>query len=128
MGMRMITKNPVMARGLRIDYRVKVLGFPLRWTSLITEYERPFVFVDEALRSPYQYWHHRHSFRPVPEGTVVVDDVKYALPLGPLGAVANALFVKRQLREIFEFRQEKIADILGVRGKTITQPEIKPVK
>jgi ligand-binding SRPBCC domain-containing protein len=34
------------------------------------------------------------------------DKVHYALPFGPFGAVAHALFVRRKLEWIFRFRRE----------------------
>jgi hypothetical protein len=39
------------------------------------------------------------------------DRVEYALPFGPLGAVAHRLFVARQLDGIFAFRQRIVADL-----------------
>jgi hypothetical protein len=37
------------------------------------------------------------------------DRVLYKLPFGPLGEVAHALFVRRDLRRIFDFRHETVA-------------------
>jgi ligand-binding SRPBCC domain-containing protein len=124
MRMEMLTAAPKMAKGLEIDYRIRWMGLALQWKTLITEYEPPFLFVDEALRSPYRLWRHRHSFRPGPDGTVVIDDVTYALPFGPLGRLAHAVAVRRQLVEIFAYRQEKMADILGAAGRTIQEPSV----
>ena len=41
------------------------------------------------------------------------DTVYYAPPLGPLGRIANALFVRRQLRHVFAFRETAIAELFG---------------
>jgi hypothetical protein len=38
--------------------------------------------------------------------------VRYALPFGPIGAIAHVLFVRRDLRRIFDFRQEAAARLL----------------
>jgi hypothetical protein len=45
----------------------------------------------------------------VPGGVEIQDLVDYALPLGPLGRLAHAIAVRRQLRAIFDFRRERIA-------------------
>ena len=58
-------------------------------------------------------WHHRHEFSAVDGGTVVRDRVRYALPLGAVGAVAHALFVRRDLEKIFDFRREAVRRELG---------------
>jgi ligand-binding SRPBCC domain-containing protein len=101
-----------MAPGTRIDYRLHVHGVPLRWTSLIEEWEDGRGFVDRQLRGPYRLWHHRHEFSAHAGGTLVRDDVHYALPLEPLGALAHLLTVRRDLRRIFDFRQRAVLDAL----------------
>jgi len=39
------------------------------------------------------------------------DILSYVLPLGFLGNIAHALFVKNKVREIFEFRNKKVEEI-----------------
>jgi hypothetical protein len=53
------------------------------------------------------------------------DTVDYQLPLGPLGAVARSLFVARALRQIFDFRAERIAELFG--GDRASVAEARPV-
>ncbi len=50
---------------------------------------------------------------PAASNTEMKDRVEYAMPLGPLGEVAYYLFVKRSLAQIFEYRQTKLAEIMG---------------
>ena len=59
------------------------------------------------MRGPYRLWHHTHTFTPADGGTLVGDRVRYALPLGPLGAVAHAALVRRDLERIFDFRRRR---------------------
>jgi hypothetical protein len=42
--------------------------------------------------------------------------VKYALPLGPLGEIAHALWVKRDIERIFDYRRERIRELFGSRA------------
>jgi ligand-binding SRPBCC domain-containing protein len=70
--------------------------------------------VDRQLRGPYALWHHTHDFEPDGAGgTVMRDTVRYALPFGPAGSAAHALFVKRDLERIFDFRRGEVARRLG---------------
>lgn len=101
-----------MRRGLRIHYRIHPLGFPQRWTSEITEYDPPRRFVDEQVVGPYRRWRHIHEFRPVGNGTEIIDVVEYELPFGRLGRLAHALFVARQLRTIFDYRERIVAEMM----------------
>jgi ligand-binding SRPBCC domain-containing protein len=109
MRMQTITPEPVpMHVGSVIDYVVSVRGIPMRWTSIITEYDPPHRFVDVQLRGPYSLWHHLHTFREHNGDTVIEDRVTYVMPFGPLGSIAHALFVRRDLESIFEYRQRVI--------------------
>jgi ligand-binding SRPBCC domain-containing protein len=77
----------------------------MRWTTCISEYDPPHRFVDVQLKGPYSFWHHTHTFEAKGEGTLIRDEVRYALPFGPLGEIAHAMMVKRQLNTIFNFRR-----------------------
>ena len=94
----------------RISYRLRLHGIPLGWRSRISEFVDGEKFADTMLAGPYRRWHHRHSFRAVAEGVEMLDTVDYALPLGVLGRTAHALFIRRQLERIFDFRAARIAE------------------
>lgn len=113
LGFRILTNGLTMRRGAEIDYSFRTMGVPLNWRTVISAYDPPFSFVDEALRSPYKFWRHHHTFRETGEGTVVGDRVEYGMPFGPLGSLVHAVAVAPQLRRIFDYRQEAIAAILG---------------
>jgi ligand-binding SRPBCC domain-containing protein len=108
-----ITPQPIeLKKGALIDYRLKLRGFPLTWKTIISTWNPPFEFVDEALKSPYKQWIHRHNFSAVNENqTLTKDEVRYRLPLEPLGDVAH-FFVRKELNYIFDFRQKTVQEIL----------------
>jgi len=64
------------------------------------------------VRGPYARWEHRHRFLEEGGGTWVEDRVTYRLPAGPLGQAAHALLVKRQLRELWEYRHQQLAELV----------------
>ena len=106
------TSVPIrMTAGTLIDYTIRLWGIPLRWHTRITAWDPPARFVDEQLSGPYKTWIHTHHFRSVANGTVIEDEVVYALPLGPLGRVAAPL-VRRQLRRIFSYREARVRELL----------------
>ena len=107
---RILTPDPIaLGAGTCIDYRLSLLGVPFRWRTLIEAYEPEVRFVDVQLRGPYRSWRHTHAFEDAPGGTLMRDRVEYELPLGPLGALAHGLLVRRQLRAIFDHRRDAIA-------------------
>lgn len=104
-----LTPLPIeMKRGQFIEYRIALGGVPMSWLTEISAWQPPERFVDEQLRGPYRYWHHTHEFREVEGGTLMRDVVEYELPLGPLGALAHALAVRRTLGKIFDFRRSEV--------------------
>ncbi len=111
LGFSILTPRPIAMRvGQRIDYRIRLRGLPMRWTSEITVYEPPFRFVDVQLKGPYQMWEHEHRFIAEGEWTRVIDHVRYQV-LG--GALVNRLLVAPDLARIFEFRAKTLSSIFA---------------
>lgn len=122
---RVVSDGVQMRKGMEIEYQIRWMGLPMHWKSLISEYEPPFLFVDEQLKGPYSVWKHTHTFKPTTAGTRVDDRVEYALPLGILGSIAHAVMVKRQLKAIFDFRQEALSDLLGAKAVQLSEVKIE---
>ena len=103
-----------MRPGTLIDYRITLFGIGLRWRTLIETFEPEARFVDVQLKGPYAVWRHTHTFEDAPDGgTELGDRVAYELPLGPLGEIAHVLFVKRQLKQIFDYRARVMHERFG---------------
>jgi ligand-binding SRPBCC domain-containing protein len=98
--------------GQVIEYKVHpVLGIPLYWMTEITQVEHHKYFVDDQRYGPYTMWHHQHHFKEVDGGVEMTDIVHYKLPFWIFGDIANTLFVKAKLKEIFDYRIKKVAEI-----------------
>jgi ligand-binding SRPBCC domain-containing protein len=114
LGFTVLTPDPIaMEAGAVIEYWLRLHAVPVRWITRIEEWEVDRAFVDRQLRGPYRLWHHRHDFVARGDATLVRDRVAYALPLGPLGDVAHAAFVRRDLDRIFDFRRDAVRELLG---------------
>ncbi len=104
-----LTPAPIeMTVGTRIDYRLKLRGFPIRWQSEITKWNPPHFFADEQRRGPYRLWRHTHTFDEVKEGVVVGDTVEYAVWGNEL---IGRLFVRPDIEKIFAYRAEQLNEI-----------------
>ncbi|MFN8698134.1 MAG: SRPBCC family protein [Flavobacteriales bacterium] len=103
-----------MYPGMVIHYKVRpLMNIPLRWTTEITHCVEGKFFVDEQRFGPYAFWHHQHHFEAVTGGVTMTDIVNYAIGFGPIGALANAVYVENRLKEIFAFREKAVAEIFG---------------
>jgi ligand-binding SRPBCC domain-containing protein len=98
--------------GQIITYRLFPFpGIPVNWMTEITQVVPGKLFVDEQRKGPYKIWHHEHHFEMINGQCHMTDIVHYVVPLPLLGALAHSLFIKRQLDNIFDYRQRKVAGI-----------------
>lgn len=105
---RIITPTPIiMDADTVIDYRLKLFGIPFQWTARIRLWEPPHRFVDEQLKGPFRLWIHTHRFQERDGSTQIADEVRYALPLWPLGEGFYPL-THRLIERIFRFRKKAI--------------------
>jgi ligand-binding SRPBCC domain-containing protein len=94
--------------------------FPLRgsWTARIVEFEWLQHFRDLQVSGPFKSFDHTHTFqeeiRNGTTGTVIRDRVEYEVGVGPLGVIANAVFIRLMLRQMFAYRHLATERELGV--------------
>jgi uncharacterized protein (TIGR01777 family) len=105
--------TPRIQEGTEFTYKLKVHGMPIKWTTIITEWEDQKKFVDYQQRGPYQVWYHQHFFYPYKGGTLLVDYVRYKLPMGYLGQTFGMPLVKKDVRDIFTYRRDIIDQYWG---------------
>ncbi len=116
MGFDIVTPNlpEKMYPGMMITYKVSpFLGIKMTWVTEITHVVEKEYFVDEQRVGPYSIWHHQHKIAPIKNGVLMADIVNYLPPLGVLGSIANAVFIKRQLKEIFDYRTQALNKRFG---------------
>ncbi len=103
--------NPdiVIREGVRIDYRLRIHGVPMRWQSEISSWNPPSSFVDEQRQGPYRRWVHTHTFDAERGGTRVGDHVEFEMAFEWL--VGG--FVRRDVQKIFAFRQQMLTRRFG---------------
>ena len=103
-----------MFSGQIIQYMVApVAGIKTKWVTEITHVKEKEFFVDEQRFGPYALWHHKHFFKEIPGGVEIEDVVDYKLPLGFLGRMVHPWIVEPKLKEIFDFRREKLNELFG---------------
>ena len=114
-GLRLSVLTPAstLSAGAILDLRVAWLGIPVPWRVYIREYDPPHRFVDVQVRGPWARWEHRHLFLEGDGGTWVEDRLTYRPPLGPLGRLAHAVAVGRQVRALWAYRQRRLGELFA---------------
>lgn len=103
-----------MYSGMLIGYKITpLMGIRMDWLTEITYIEHHKYFIDEQRSGPFSLWHHQHHFRTIERGIEMTDILNYAIPLGPIGRMANSLIVKDRILDIFNFRKLKTQEIFG---------------
>ncbi|MGC1514770.1 MAG: SRPBCC family protein [Maribacter sp.] len=103
-----------MFAGQIIQYKVSPFpGYTTKWITEITHVEKGSYFVDEQRFGPYALWHHKHFIKNIDGGVEMEDIIDYKIPFGILGQIAHPLIVKKQLLDIFNYREQKLKELFG---------------
>ncbi len=97
--------------GESVTWRAKHFGIYQRLTSEITAMDSPNYFVDEMVRGAFKRFKHEHIFEATQKGTWMKDIFDYTSPLGPLGSLADRLFLKKYMRDFLRQRNEFIKEV-----------------
>jgi ligand-binding SRPBCC domain-containing protein len=106
-----ITETPrVITEGVRLNYRLRIHGVPIKWQSEITAWNPPQRFIDEQTKGPYKLWVHEHTFMDHEGGTLVCDNVRYSVFCGPL---VKTFLVGPDLDRIFKYRHKVLQTLFS---------------
>jgi ligand-binding SRPBCC domain-containing protein len=111
--------NIAAGSGTRLILTIRPFPYsPVRlpWDALIEDFCWNRGFCDVQVRGPFRAWRHCHSIEPTlhggTAGTHLRDSVTYELPLGPLGTLANQIFIRNQLARTFRYRHRRTLELL----------------
>ncbi|MDH5403376.1 MAG: SRPBCC family protein [Candidatus Heimdallarchaeota archaeon] len=110
---RIMSKLPIqMKLNTEIDYQLKLRKIPVKWKTLITEWDPPNSFQDKQLRGPYKLWIHTHKFEESSEGIKIFDNVEYEVPGWIFRGIIHKFVVLPDLKRIFTYREKIIKELL----------------
>ena len=106
---QILTALPIeMKAGALIDYRITLYKIPIFWRTEITLWDPAYRFVDSQIKGPYKKWIHEHTFMEVEGGCLITDKVQYQLYAWILSPIIDRLFVRKEIKKIFNYRMDKI--------------------
>lgn len=111
---KIFQSNNNMNPGTKLRYRLTPHKIPISWEIEILNWQPGKGFVDFQRKGPFQVWYHNHLFLSVVEGTLVIDEVKFRIPLGLLGDLFGKNIVDKDVKKLFSYRTQRIADSLTI--------------
>jgi ligand-binding SRPBCC domain-containing protein len=112
--LRIVSRHGGISDGSRLTLELRRGPIKTRWEALHRDFIEGQQFTDVQVAGPFKRWEHTHRVEPAGNAkATLIDHVEYALPFGPLGAVAGGPFARRMLDRLFVFRHRRIASDLG---------------
>lgn len=90
--------------GETVTWQAKHLGVYQKLTSVITEYNKPVLFVDELERGAFKHFRHVHYFEEDGDFTIMKDTFDYRSPFGLFGKLVDFLFLEKYMTSLLEKR------------------------
>ena len=97
--------------GEEVTWSARHLGRRWRLTSRMTALDRPNHFRDSMVDGVFARFDHDHWFDERGGQTLVRDVFDFTSPYGVLGAIADALVVKRHMRRFLDLRMRAIKQL-----------------
>ena len=94
-----------------VTWEARHFGVRQRLTSRITAYDRPRHFRDSQVAGAFRRFDHDHRFEPDGAGTRMTDVFDFDAPLGPLGWLAERLFLTAYMRRFLASRNAVVKDV-----------------
>jgi ligand-binding SRPBCC domain-containing protein len=94
--------------GDEVTWEAKHLGVRQRLTAKITRFDPPHSFRDSMIRGAFARFDHDHTFEEIEHGTRMIDDFDFDAPLGVLGKLADAVFLRRYMTRFLLTRAQEL--------------------
>ena len=77
----------------------------------ITAMQKPFSFVDEQIKGDFVSMKHEHYFKPVENGTIMIDQFFFQPPYGLLGSLVSRFLLEGYMKRLLEQRNLFIKEV-----------------
>ena len=102
----------LLGAGDSVTFEAVHFGVRQRLTARVTDFDPPRVFADEMTRGAFKSLTHRHEFTALSDAeTLMTDTLTFTSPFGPLGVLADKLFLERYMRRFLRGRNRELKRI-----------------
>jgi ligand-binding SRPBCC domain-containing protein len=96
------------AFGQRVRFESRTFGVRQVLVVEVTDFDPPHRLTDTMIAGRFLEFRHTHEFTEHNGGTLMRDVVAWRSPFGPLGRLANALFLHRKLTKLITGRNRRL--------------------
>jgi len=104
------TTSGLIQQDETVTWKAKHLGKVRVMKVKISSMTAPQSFTDELVNGDFKEMKHEHHFKPIKNGTLMIDLFSFESPYGSLGKMVNYIFLKRYLRKLLERRNLAIKE------------------
>ncbi|WP_372238969.1 cell division protein [Paenibacillus sp. FSL A5-0031] len=102
------TIEGMINKGETVTFQATHFLIRQKLTSKITEYERPYLFVDEMSKGAFKSLRHEHIFEEHDGMTLMKDILVFEAPFGLIGWITERLILKRYMKSFLEHRNNQL--------------------
>ncbi|WP_080846270.1 SRPBCC family protein [Cytobacillus gottheilii] len=100
-----------LEQGDTVTWEATHFGIKQRLTAKVTVMEKPHKFVDVMVTGAFHSFVHTHQFIEEAGGTMMIDKFQYKSPFGPIGVVADKLFLEKYMTAFIASRAKALKKI-----------------
>ena len=100
--------STLIAKGETVSIIAKHAGRSRMIMLKVTSLQRPAMFVEEQVKGDLQSFRHEHHFKPVDNGTILIDIVEFGLPKDIIGKVFGKMYFRKYIEELIKKRTELV--------------------
>jgi ligand-binding SRPBCC domain-containing protein len=101
----------LLGPGQQVTWQARHFGVVQRLCVKMTRFDRPAHFQDVMVTGAFRSMKHDHYFEETDGQTIMRDRFQFAAPLGPIGWLAERLFLARYMRRFLEVRNATLKHI-----------------
>lgn len=104
------TTSGLIKQDETVTWKAKHLGKMRVLKVKISSMKIPESFTDEMVSGDFKDMKHEHHFKPIQNGTLMIDLFTFESPYGAAGKLVNYIFLKRYIRKLLERRNQAIKE------------------
>ncbi|MER2030133.1 MAG: SRPBCC family protein [Solibacillus sp.] len=98
----------LLNEGDSVTWEATHFGIKQKLTAKVTHMQQPTIFVDVMVKGAFKSFTHTHKFVEEKDGTLMIDMFEYKSPFGPLGSIADKLFLYNYMESFIKKRSAEL--------------------